>query len=655
MCGIVGIFSFDGPPPFRELWSDLVNHLRHRGPDEGAWWSDGPFFLGHRRLSIIDLAGGSQPMATPDGDLVVTFNGEIYNYIELRSQLEQKGYKFNTNSDTEVLLHGYRAWHEELPARLTGMFAFAITDRRRRELFLARDRFGEKPLFVLSTSKYLAFASELRPLAALPDLVRTLDLEALGGFLCLNYVPGTATLLKGVRRLPPASWQLYSQRQRGLKRSGIYWSPPETVEVAQQRSIEETVEEFHHRLDRAVSLCLRSDVPVGILLSGGIDSSLVAESAMRQGNLSQAYFIDFEERSYSELTKAKEVSERLGLPLMRISVTPRTLLDYFFQIVEHADDPLADSSALPVWAITKEAARGNKVVLGGDGGDELFAGYLTYLASAVHARVISQLPMPVRRVLSRIGIDIPTTEGKVTFSYKLRRFLRAAHLPLGQAHFSWNGTWLPDEAATLIRSGIGRDLARSALSDIMWRLGVGKNNNLIELQRADVSEYLPNDILSKTDRMSMAHGLEIRAPFLEHELAEWALGRPDWQKIYRGKLKAIPRAAARQVFGKKIADSPKQGFSIPVHKWIRGPMAETVMDLLSPASIERLGVLDPERIEKVVEDHFSGHKSYGFELWGLAVLVAWHRIRVEHPPEPPSRSPLLQRCFTGDADISSAK
>lgn len=643
MCGIVGLFSFDeSPPPFREQWINLVNHLYHRGPDEGAWWAEGSFFLGHRRLAIIDLASGNQPMATTDGNLVVTFNGEIYNYLELRTELEQQGYQFATHSDTEILLHGYHAWREHLPTRLTGMFAFAIADRRRRELFLARDRFGEKPLFILTTSKYLAFASELRPLTALPDLDKTLDIEALGGFLCLNYVPGTATLLKTIRRVPPANWQLYGQH--GVRRSGTYWFPPTVTDIIpQQQSLEKVTEEFQHRLDRAVGLCLRSDVPVGILLSGGIDSSLVAESAMRQGKLSRAYFIDFAEHSYSEFDKAKAVTEQLDLPLTRITVTAQTLLDNFFHIVEHADDPLADSSTLPVWAITQEAAKYNKVVLGGDGGDELFAGYLTYLASLLHSRVMMRFPKILRNMLARIGTHLPTTEGKVTLSYKLRRFLRAADLPLEQAHFSWNGAWLPEEATKLVRAE--NQTIRYTLAKMASRLNLTEKGNLLELQRADVTEYLSNDILVKTDRMSMAHSLETRAPFLEHELAEWALKRPDWQKISGKTLKVIPRVAARQLFGKMIADSPKQGFSIPVHQWIRGPMAEIIQDLLSPAALDKLEFLDSKATQRVIIDHFSGRRSYGFELWGLAVLVAWYRVRIAQPPQSPNDSNLTQRHF----------
>jgi asparagine synthase (glutamine-hydrolysing) len=643
------MYAVPGPPPHRGLWPGLVGLLRHRGPDGGAWWADGPFFLGHRRLAIVGLSTGRQPMATADGDLVTTFNGEIYNYPELRRELEAHGCRFRTDSDTEVLLHGYRLWGEGLPARLTGMFAFALADRRRRSLFLARDRFGEKPLFLARTGRYLAFASELRPLAALPDLPQRLNPEALAGYLLLNYVPGTRCLLDGVERLRPGTWRLLTpQGERG----GEYWSPPQAAEVAAPRPLPELLDECQARLDEAVRLNLRADVPVGIFLSGGMDSSLLAESAARQGRLNRAYCLDFVESSHSEYPAARLVADRLGLELERVTLSADALTA-FPDLVEHADDPLADSSALAVWTLARQAARGNKVVLGGDGGDELFGGYLTYRATRLHARYVSALPRLLRRGLAWAGRALPTGEGKVSFSFKLRRFLRALHLPAGQAHFSWNGTWLPAEAAALLRPGPARDAALAALPALAAGHGLGGRPGLFELQRADVCEYLPNDILTKTDRMSMAHGLEIRAPYLEHAFASWALRLPAAAKLGRGELKVVLRALARCTFGPAIADRPKQGFSIPVHQWLRGPSAAAVHDLLTPRAVERLEVFEPDRVGAVVADHFSGRRSYGFELWGLAVLVAWHRARVQRRPTLPLDAGLEQLDF-GQPGASAA-
>lgn len=637
MCGIVGFFSLEGPAPHRDLWPDLVNHLAHRGPDGGGWWADGPFFLGHRRLSIIDLAGGHQPMALEDGSLVVTFNGEIYNYLELRSELVERGAAFRTTSDTEVLLHGYRQWGRSLPQKLIGMFAFAIADRRRREIFIARDRFGEKPLFTVRNKKYIAFSSELRSLAALPDIDRSLDLEALGEYLCLNYVPGTSTLLKGVRRVAPATWHLLSESR---SESSVYWRPPDGPESGRKVSFAQTREEWRQKFDDSVRICVRSDVPVGIFLSGGIDSALVAEAAARHQQLNRAYCLDFQDSSHSEFPAASVVAEKLGIPLERVELSSQSLAD-FLKIVEHADDPLADSSALAVYAISRAASQKNKVVLGGDGGDELFGGYMTYKATRYHQRFLTPLPAAARRLLSRLSEKIPAAEGKVTTSYKLWRFLRAANMPAEEAHFTWNGSWLPKQAARMGRDRAYDEQVASCLSRMTARLGLQEHCGLWDLQRADLADYLPNDILTKGDRMTMAHGLELRAPMLDYRLAEMAAYCPEEFKVTsNGNSKYILRQEAHDIFGAEVSKRPKQGFSIPVHRWMRDDPGGVFHELLSPGSLGQLDVLDVNEVSRLVNDHFSGRRSYGFELWGLAVLVAWHRMRVEHRPAKPRPLPL---------------
>lgn len=646
MCGIVGIFSFDGRPvPFRDQWQNFTNQLRHRGPDEGSWWADGSFFFGHRRLAIIDISpSGGQPMATPDGSLVITFNGEIYNYRELREELQEMGVAFHTQSDTEVLLQGYRVWGTAMPLRLTGQFAFAIADRTKQTLFLARDRFGEKPLLYTNNPECFAFASELKALDAIPGLHRELDKEALGGYLSLNYVPGDRTLLTSVRRLPPASWMLV--QSDGRFTSGSYWQPPQRVdETASSASMDEILDSFHQKFDRAVRLALTSDVPVGVFLSGGLDSSLVAEAAMRMGRLSHAYFVDFENQSYSEYEAASEVARQLGLPLERTVLTPKALED-FFLFVEHADDPLADSSGVAVWTISKLASQKNKVVLGGDGGDEIFGGYLTYQASLINSRFFSAFPLGFRKWLAKTSFSIPTSEGKVTSSYKLRRFLRAIHLSPEQAHFTWNGVWLPAEAAAFMCNHADRDIVLQALPQLTRRLNMN-GLDLLHLQLADVMEYLPNDILSKVDRMSMAHGLEVRAPYLDPDLAAWGLSLPEKFKmnLRTGKTKLLLRAQAKRIFGDFIANRPKRGFSIPLHSWLRGPLREVVGDLLSPDSIRAMGIFDPLHVSQILNKHLSGQASYGFELWGLAILVAWYRARVARASLPAHSVPLIERSF----------
>lgn len=638
MCGIFGIYSFSGGPPHRDRWPSLVNQLIHRGPDEGGWWSDGPFFLGHRRLSIIGLETGKQPMATSDGEYVVTYNGEIYNFPDLRKELTSLGHHFQTDSDTETILHGYREWGEALPSRLTGMFAFAIADRKRNELFVARDRFGEKPFFYAHTDRYFAFASELKGLAALPDLPRELDHVALSEYLCLNYVPGDRTLLRAVRRLPPATWMKLKGKE---ERHRVYWKPPRHDNTSTPIKLQEALDQWMPLFDQAVKRTLLSDVPVGIFLSGGLDSALIAESAARQGQLNKAYFLDFENPSYSERKTATYVAKHLGLPLEDTTLRAPDL-DNFLDLVEHADDPLADSSALPVWKISQLAAKENKVILGGDGGDEIFGGYLTYKASAFHDKIICSLPRFLRQGLKFFGGRIPTSEKKVTFSYKLWRFLRAADLPTGKAHFTWNGTWLPDEARTFFRDPAATLGPGLFLDDLVSRYDLKQQSGFTALQKADLSEYLPNDILTKVDRISMAHGLEVRAPFLDVDMAEWALATP---MENAGSTKPLLRAAVSHRYGKWLASVPKKGFSIPIHQWIRGPLRERMQYLLEPTSVKRLGILDASRVTDVFQKHLTGKKSYGFELWGLAVLVAWHQCRIEKQPPPSPDASLTEYTF----------
>ena len=627
MCGIFGRFARSGTIGDRSALLSATNTLAHRGPDDGSWWADGPFFFGHRRLSIIDLECGHQPMATADGRLVVVFNGEIYNYVELRRELSDLGLTFRTKSDTEVLLRGYQAWGVELPARLVGMFAFAIADRLEETLFVARDRFGEKPLFLAETGASLTFASEVRALASLPELSRAIDQQALGEYLCLNYVPGERTLLDSVRRLPAATWRLYS---RSSVREGVYWRPP----IAQTRdvSMDDALARLTNTLDDGVRMALRSDVPVALMLSGGVDSSVVAESAVRQGRLSCAYCLEFPVRGFSEVDKASAVARTLGIELRRVPLNADALGN-FMQLVEHADDPLADSSALAVYTLAEAIARDFKVAISGDGGDELFGGYLTYKASEYHRRFVARLPMPLRRFMTRAAEWIPASSGKVSTSYQAMRFLRAAALDTSEAHLAWNGTWLPDDAARFAAAPEASASARTALRSLASRYGLANNPTVSELQRLDAAEYLTNDILTKVDRMTMAHGLEARAPLLMPAIADLAFSLPDALKIsFTGQPKRLLREVVKRLYGPELAAARKQGFSIPIHDWLRGPARGLGNDLLATAEVERAGLLNAGAVAEAWAKHQSGKAQLGFELWGLMVLIAWHRTRIATRP-----------------------
>ncbi len=638
MCGILGRFSLHGKIHAVDALCSATNRLFHRGPDAGAWWSEGPFFLGHRRLSIIDLEQGGQPMASRDGRFVIAFNGEIYNFVELRAELVARGASFATHSDTEVILHGYRAWGGNVARHLVGMFALAIVDQVEETLYLARDRFGEKPLFIHESNAAISFASELGALAALPGVERAIDPAALGEYLCLNYVPGERSLMAGIRRLMPGTWRLYARSGVAQER---YWTPPATADSV-EAGRDEALAELRQRIDDAIRLTLRSDVPVALFLSGGIDSSIIAESAIRQGKLRHAYCLDFAESGFSEWDNAASVARSLGIELRRVILDAGALAD-FSAIVEHADDPLADSSALAVWTLSREVARDYKVVISGDGGDELFGGYLTYKATLYQNLLAAGVPSFARRALRALGSRLPVRSGKVSPSYKLMRFLRAADLAPSEAHFTWNGSWLPEEAATLLKDASASTSARRALRELCARHDLPDVPSLGDLQRADATDYLPNDILTKVDRMTMAHGLEARAPFLVPSVAEYALRLPDNLKLTRtGKPKFILRELATSLYGKKIGSAKKRGFSIPIHQWLRGPARDLVEDLLSPNALAEIRLLDGAAITRAKDLHMHGRAQLGFELWGLMVLVAWHRARIMSIPAV-TRHPELRR------------
>ena len=622
MCGLFGRYAPNLKIGLLEELCAATNHLIHRGPDDGAWWFDGPFFLGHRRLSIIDIGHGAQPMATVDRRCVIAFNGEIYNYLELRLELEELGCQFATSSDTEVILAGYQKWAEGVCAKLEGMFAFAIADRVSNSLFLARDRFGEKPLFVSEQGGVVTFGSELGAFNQLSDFSPSIDMEGLGEFLCLNYIPVNRTLIQDIERLPAASWRRYSKFG---KSEGKFWTP--SIAIAKW-DIPEALDELQKRIDDSVKICLRSDVPVALFLSGGIDSSILAEAAVRHGRLTDAFCLNIKQDNYSELPNAKFVAEKLGLKIHEVTID-ECQFSSFLEIVEHLDDPLADSSALAVWTLARETSKNFKVAISGDGGDELFGGYLTYPATLMHQALMGRAPGSVKRLLSAASRLLPVSTRKVSLSYRLARFFRAADLPSCEAHFSWNGTWLPREAASFLCDPIHAEHAANALSKLAQHHRLRDPVTLSQLQYADIAEYLPNDILAKVDRATMAFGLESRAPLLNAGVVEFALSLPENLRLGpHMQTKRLLRLLASRHFGARIGVAKKQGFSIPVHQWLRGAGRERIEDLLCEASLAELPFLSASRTIKAKKDHLEGRSQLGFELWGLMVLVAWFRARI---------------------------
>ena len=613
MCGIFGFVSWDRPLP-------PVPHL-------------------YRRLAIIDLATGDQPMTSVDARHVITFNGEIYNYPELRDELRRGGHTFRTASDTEVILAGYQMWGTDVLEKLQGMFAFALYDRADRTLLLARDRFGEKPLLYSEQAGQVLFASEMAPLVAISLESREIDVDALGGYLALNYVPGDRTLARGISRVAPGEWRLYTPG--GGCRRKQYWTPAQSLGSRPAASSAELLDDLQHRVDNAVRYTLRSDVPVGLFLSGGIDSSVIAQSAARAGHLEAAFCVDFTDSRFSEWPRAVHVARTLGIELVRVPMDA-SVLNEFLAVTEHLDDPLADSSAMAVWTVARAASRRLKVVLSGDGGDELFGGYLTYPASRAHAWLKRSLPGAAWPLLASWAGHLPVNERvKVGTVYKLQRFLRAMPLPTAEAHFTWNGTWMPDEAATLVSGHEAKSAAASALQRLAARHQLTGTPSIQQLQMTDAVEYLPNDILAKVDRATMAHGVESRAPLLNPAVAGLGLGLPDSLRVGRGgRTKLLLRQLCERHFGRQHARAPKQGFSLPIHQWLRHEGRSLVSTLLAPDRIRAIDVLDAVAIDRAVQDYLTRKRTLGWEIWGLMVLVAWHEQRLRRP----ERSCPAPRC-----------
>jgi asparagine synthase (glutamine-hydrolysing) len=587
--------------------------LRHRGPDSEGTALDGPVALAARRLAIIDLAHGDQPLATEDGAVTIVQNGEIYNHDALRAGLEARGHRFATRCDTEAIGHLYEEHGLEAFARLRGMFAVALWDRRARRLVLARDRFGIKPLFhARLRDGSLAFASELRALALAPGFPRELDPDALTAYLAFNSIPGPLTAYKAARKLLPGHWLTWDAAT-GEVVTGRFARPAPATQVRREGP-EALAAEARDRLRDSVRAHLVSDVPVGVLLSGGIDSSaLTALAAQESGSRVQTFSIGFEERSFDELGQARLVAERYGTDHHELVVRPDAA-ELLPEIAAASDEPLGDSSALPTYLVSRLAAEHVKVVLSGEGGDELFGGYETYAADLLAARI-----GPAARRLSPLVERLPSGNARVPLDYKLKRFTRAAHLPPLEAHHGWKEIFAPADRRALL-GGDGPDPL--AAYRARWAETAGAPP-LARLQDVDLGVYLVDDLLVKTDRMSMAHSLEARVPFLDAHVAELALALPTALKVRGLAKKRLLRRAVAPLVPPAIVKGRKRGFSIPAAAWLRGPLVPFAREVLSAERLRGQGVLDPPAAERVLARHVAGEEDLSRQLWGLMCLSLW--------------------------------
>src|SRR3989440_694865 len=545
MCGICGIASTNGSAVTDRV-AAMSATLVHRGPDSFGEFSDGDIALAARRLSIIDLETGDQPIANEDGTLHVVQNGEIYNYRELRRELERAGHQFRTQGDTEVMLHLYEEEGDDFPRRLRGMFAIALWDARRGRLVLARDRFGIKPLVYRREGDELAFASELR---ALPR--GEIDLDALEAFLAFNSIPAPLTIFREIRKLPPGQLLLWEEGRLESRR----FARPAPIEELREDEEAELVEELRSRLRDSVRAHLVSDVPVGVLLSGGVDSAFLAALAAEESSEPlRTFSIGFEERSFDELADARLVAERYGTEHRELVLRPEAAL-LLPALAEAFDEPFADSSALPTYLVSQLAAQDVKVALSGEGGDELFGGYYTYVADRLAERFGALAP--AARPLVEL---LPSSSGRASLDYKAKRFVRGAHLPPLERHHAWKEIFSPDARAELTGRSNGFDpvdLYRARFAETEGA------EPLARLQDVDLGVYLVDDLLVKTDRASMAHSLEARVPFLDPVVTSFALALPAKHKVRGLSKKVLLRKAAPPPLPHKIPRGEKRGVSIP--------------------------------------------------------------------------------------------
>src|SRR3954451_14561749 len=615
MCGICGLVSLDGATaPDPAALAAMNESLFHRGPDSDGSLIDGPCGLAMRRLSIIDLAGGDQPIGNEDGSIQVIQNGEIYNYRELMDQLRGRGHTFSTHCDTEVLVHLYEERGPAFAEDLRGMFSIAIWDARNGRLVLTRDRFGIKPLYYRVAGGQLSFASELKALLRQPGFSREIDPAALEAFLAFNSIPAPLTIFSEARKLPAGHTLVAEGGEGEIHR---YARPtPVPADPVRTEGDEEVAEELRGRLRDSVRAHLVSDVPVGVLLSGGIDSAaLTALAAGESGYRVSTFSIGFEEESFDELGQARLVAQRYGTDHHELILRPDAV-DLLPRLVEAFDEPLGDSSALPTYLVSQLAADTVKVVLSGEGGDELFGGYYTYVADRLAPRVGRGAPF-----LRPLGEVLPSSSEKVSFDYKAKRFMRGAHLPPVERHHAWKEIFSPEAQEEL--------LSESRISDPVdvYRARYAETEGapeLARLQDLDLGIYLVDDLLVKTDRASMAHSLEARVPFLDPVVAELALALDTKQKVRGFSKKRLLRRAAAPLVPREIIRGRKRGFSIPVAAWLRGDLAPFARDVLSHETIERQGYLDSGAVSRVLDDHIAGKEDLSRQIWGLLSFTLWY-------------------------------
>ncbi|MFN8009328.1 MAG: asparagine synthase (glutamine-hydrolyzing) [Terriglobia bacterium] len=629
MCGIFGSFNLDGTPQLdQRIVQQMGECLKHRGPDQAGDLQTQAISLGHRRLSIIDLSeAGRQPMPNEDETLWIVFNGEIYNYQELRAELEKRGHRFRSQTDTEVILHLFESEGEACVQRLRGMFALAIWNSRNESLFLVRDRLGKKPLYYFADSRVLAFASELKALLLHPRVSRDIAPAAIDAYLSYQYIPAPLTIFNGIQKLPPAH---FLTCQRGALRIKKYWEPDFTHKIVYPSETELESGILSH-LEEATRIRLKSDVPLGAFLSGGIDSSAVV--AMMAKNMSapvKTFSIGFQEDDYSELQYARRIANLFHTEHHEFIVKPDAV-GILPSLVWHYDEPYSDSSALPTYYLSQMTREHVSVALTGDGGDEAFAGYEKYLAMRLY-RLLNLLPGRARRCLQKMGEMLPEQVETRNLLRKFKRFLRTS---TGQFSLDYLGLMtLFDQQSklSLYSPGFVQSLKMVPSADSFLKHVIEQESDLHwidRVARTDYLTYLPFDLLVKSDIASMAHALELRSPFLDHQVVEFAASLPANLKLKGTSLKHLLKRSLAKSLPSDILHRQKMGFGVPLNHWFRGPLQNFAREtLLSEKSLGR-GYFEPKQINQLVSEHADGKKDHAYKIWNLLVLEVWHQVFVD--------------------------
>lgn len=633
MCGIVG-FTTKGwyAPP--ERIRDAALTLVHRGPDQQGTHQSALCSLGAARLKILDLAAGDQPIYSANRDTVIVFNGEIYNHLELRQELAGLGHRFETTCDTETVLHAFLEWDTGCFARMRGMFGVALWQQRQRRLVLARDRVGIKPLYVARQGEDLLFASELKGILIHPEFERRLSLQGLDCYLSMNYVPSPWTLVEGVEKLAPGHWLEW---RNGKVESECYWQLPEMER--ERISLEDAKEELDRLLTESVAEQMLSDVPLGVWLSGGVDSSTILHYASRASREPlRTYSISFQGRSFDESNYIAEVSRQYGTRHEQLDLNlEQDLEGAIRELTYYSDEPSADSGALPVWFLSKLCRQSCTVAFSGEGSDEIFGGYLTYRANRI-ARQVRHLPDGVIRRLLKSAQVLPSSDEKIGLDYKVKRLLEGSLLPAEEGHVFWNGTFSEAEKAALVRKPLPGALPW-LLAGLKARL---PGNGLDAYMRFDQEYYLPDDILVKSDRMSMAHSIEVRPPFLDHRLIEFAAKLPPKLKIQGSRQKVLLKELMRDKLPPTILQRKKVGFDIPAHEWFRGPLRDLLMETLESGEAEHGELFRFDKIYDLTKLHMNRSINRGFHLWGLMVLFLWMKEwKIESAAKPQPSAAMI--------------